>query len=79
VPKSAGERCKIVEEVFNEASKWGYTKKDVIVDGLVMTVSADQEAAVETLKVIEWCTQSFGCGTIVGLRTCLSECLRELG
>lgn len=67
VPKSAGERCKIVEEVFNEASKWGYTKKDVIVDGLVMTVSADQEAAVETLKVIEWCTQSFGCGTIVGL------------
>ncbi|GAE90387.1 homocysteine S-methyltransferase family protein [Acetivibrio straminisolvens] len=67
VPKSAEERCQIVEEVFNEASKQGYTKKDIIVDGLVMTVSAEQEAALETLKVIEWCTKSFGCGTIVGL------------
>ncbi len=67
VPKSAEERCRIVEEVFNQASKLGYMKKDVIVDGLVMTVSADQEAALETLKVIKWCTDSFGCGTIVGL------------
>ncbi len=67
VPKSGKERCHIVEEVFNEALKFGYTKKDIIVDGLVMTVSADQEAALETLNVIEWCTNNFGCGTIVGL------------
>ena len=30
------------------------SEMDIIVDGLVMTVSADQKAAMETLKVIEW-------------------------
>ena len=34
---------------------------------LVMTVSADQKAAMETLKVIEWCSRELGCGTIIGL------------
>lgn len=67
VPETAEERYKIVEKVYNEASGFGYTKSDFVVDGLVMTVSADQKAAVETLKVIDWCSTDFGCGTIVGL------------
>ena len=32
-----------------------------------MTVSSNQEAALETLNLIEWCSREFGCGTIVGL------------
>ncbi|MBC7765513.1 MAG: cobalamin B12-binding domain-containing protein, partial [Hyphomonadaceae bacterium] len=36
-------------------------------DGLVMTVSADQAAPHETLKVIEYCSEQLGCPTIVGL------------
>ena len=41
--------------------------KKIIVDGLVMTVSSDQNAAIETLKVIKWCKNEFGTGSIVGL------------
>lgn len=67
VPQTAEERYEIVESVFNEASGYGFEKEDIVVDGLVMTVSADQKAALETLKVIDWCTNTFGCGTIVGL------------
>lgn len=67
VPETAEERCKIVEYVFGEAQKLHYTKNDIIVDGLVMTVSSNQKAAMETLKVIEWCNNSLGCNTIVGL------------
>lgn len=67
VPETAQERCEIVERVYNQAAGFGYTKNDFVVDGLVMTVSADQKAAVETLKVIDWCSNTFGCGTIVGL------------
>ncbi|MFZ5987809.1 MAG: homocysteine S-methyltransferase family protein [Bacillota bacterium] len=67
VPETAEERYRIIEDVYSEASKYGFGKNDIVVDGLVMTVSSDQKAAVETLKVIDWCTNTFGCGTIVGL------------
>ncbi len=67
VPEKAIERQVIVQEVFSKAASYGYKKSDIVVDGLVMTVSSNQEAALETLKLIEWCSREFGCGTIVGL------------
>lgn len=67
VPETAEQRCAIVERVFAAAGQYGFTKNDIVVDGLVMTVSSDQKAAAETLKVISWCSTSFGCCTIVGL------------
>lgn len=67
VPQTAEERFELIEKVFNEAIKFGYGKEDITVDGLVMTVSSDQRAALETLKVINWCTNEFGCNTIIGL------------
>ncbi len=67
VPEKAIQRQVIVQEVFNQASHYGYKKSDIVVDGLVMTVSSNQEAALETLKLIQWCREEFGCGTIVGL------------
>ncbi len=67
VPEGCEERCGIVERVFREAVRYGCRKEDIVVDGLVMTVSSNQQAAMETLKVIEWCSRDFGCATIVGL------------
>ncbi len=67
LPETAEERIKIVEKIFSEAQKYGYCKEDIVVDGLVMTVSSDQKAAKETLSVIKWCRDTFGCNTIVGL------------
>ncbi len=67
VPETAEERIQIVEKVYNEAQQYGYNKEDIVVDGLVMTVSSDQKAAKETLTVIKWCRDIFGCNTIVGL------------
>lgn len=67
VPEKAGQRQTIVEKVLNEAAAYGYQKSDIAVDGLVMTVSSNQAAALETLKLIEWCSRDFGCATIVGL------------
>ncbi len=67
VPEKAEERKEIVRNVFSEAEAYGYQKTDIVVDGLVMTVSSNQEAARETLQLIEWCSREFGCGTIVGL------------
>ena len=67
VPETAAERFAIIKKVFNKAKRHGYEKHDLVVDGLVMTISSDQKAAQETLKVISWCTDSFGCCTVVGL------------
>lgn len=67
VPATAEERYEVINRVYDIASKYGYGKNDIVVDGLVMTVSSDQKAAIETLKVIDWCTNTFGCGTILGL------------
>ncbi|KNY30284.1 homocysteine S-methyltransferase family protein [Pseudobacteroides cellulosolvens] len=67
VPKTAIQRCRLVEDIYDIAQKYGYTKSDIVVDGLVMTVSVDENAALETLEVIEWCSRTFGCNTIVGL------------
>lgn len=67
LPETAEERFKVIEEVYDRAKKYGYHKEDMVVDGLVMTVSTNQRAAVETLKVIAWCTDTFKAATIIGL------------
>jgi 5-methyltetrahydrofolate--homocysteine methyltransferase len=67
IPATAAGRFELIKQIFARAAQYGYTKEDMVVDGLVMTVSADWEAAAETLKVIEWCAHQFGVNTIMGL------------
>jgi 5-methyltetrahydrofolate--homocysteine methyltransferase len=67
IPETFEGRKEIVEKVFCEAEKYGYSKADICVDGLVMTVSSNQNAARITLDLIEWCSRKFGVNTICGL------------
>lgn len=67
LPKTALERRKIIRDVYRAAREHGFTKDDLIVDALTMAVSADGQAALETIKTIEWCSHAFGSRTVVGL------------
>ncbi|MFA6281525.1 MAG: homocysteine S-methyltransferase family protein [Candidatus Omnitrophota bacterium] len=67
MPVNFQERKKIIEKIFNTAKKAGFNKQDIIVDGLVMTVSSKPKAALEVLKTIEWCKKVFKAATIIGL------------
>ncbi len=67
VPATNEKRREIVWEVFRKAHQYGFRKEDVVVDGLVMTVSSNQQAALETLGQIEWCAREFGSPSIIGL------------
>ena len=67
IPVTLDERKDIVEYILNEGAQYGYTKDDIVVDGLVMTVSSDKNAALMTLDLIEWCTKEIGINTICGL------------
>lgn len=66
LPKSIEEKFKIIEEVTDRAKAHGLTKQDIVVDGLVMTVGADPEAALLTLQTIAKCHE-LGYATTCGL------------
>ena len=67
LPETAAKRIAIIRDIFKKAQAYGFTKEDIVVDGLVMTVASDPAAPVETLRTVEWCSRKFGCRTIVGL------------
>jgi len=52
IPVTAEGRINIVNKIFSKAEKMGFHREDIVVDGLVMTVSSDQNAAKETLKLL---------------------------
>ena len=67
IPDSCEKRAQLAQHIFAEAQKFGYTKADVAVDGLVMTVSANPEAANVTLDLIEWAARTWKTNTVCGL------------
>jgi len=67
VPGTAEERIEIVKKVYEKAEKYGYTKDDILVDGMLMTVASNQNSSLEALKVIKWCSDEFNANTVIGL------------
>jgi len=67
LPRTAPERISIIEDIFSAAEDYGFAREDVIVDALTLAVSADQDAAMETLRTIRWCADDFGCMSVLGL------------
>ncbi len=67
IPVTADGRISVINKIFSEAEHLGFTRDDIVVDGLVMTVSSDQNAAKETLKLFKWCSEEFKVNTICGL------------
>jgi 5-methyltetrahydrofolate--homocysteine methyltransferase len=67
LPATWERRAAVVKDILRAARAYGFTKDDVIVDGLVMTVASDDRAAIETLRTIDWCANKFGCRTLLGI------------
>ena len=67
LPKDMEEKKEIINTVVARAYELGLTKEDIIVDGLVTTVGANQNAALETLETIRYCREELEIATIVGL------------
>jgi 5-methyltetrahydrofolate--homocysteine methyltransferase len=67
IPETAEKRKAVIRDVARQARHWGLTKDDFVVDGLVMTVASNPQAALETLKTVRWCAEKLQCRTILGL------------
>lgn len=66
LPKNIQEKINIIETVSKRAYELGLSKEDIVVDGLVATVGANKNAALETLETIRYC-KGKGFATICGL------------
>ncbi len=66
LPKDIHEKISIIEAVSKQAYALGLTREDIVVDGLVATVGANKNAAIETLETIRYCKEK-GLATICGL------------
>ncbi len=67
IPTTADGRVKIAEKILKTAAEYGIDKKDIIFDTLAMTISADNQAAVATLRALKTIKQELGCHTSLGV------------
>lgn len=67
LPKTLEEKRGIVHTILEEALRQGFAKEDIIVDGLVATVGANPDAALECFDTIQYCSKELGLATICGL------------
>jgi 5-methyltetrahydrofolate--homocysteine methyltransferase len=66
LPATCAERRRHLRKIQRRAEQLGCHQEDLLVDGLVMTVSADPAAARETLAMVRWAAGR-GYGSVLGL------------
>lgn len=66
IPNDPAVRLKIAAKIIERATQLGIPLDDIVIDPLVMTVGADQNAGAVTLKTIELVRQEFGVNINLG-------------
>ena len=67
IPKTAEGRFNIAKKILDRALSLGIRREDVYIDCLTLTVSAEQEAAMETLNAVERVKKELGLKTVLGV------------
>lgn len=67
IPKTAEERFAIAEKILRRAQEYGIPKRDVYIDCLTLTASAEQDGVKETLKALRMVTEKLGLKTVLGV------------
>ncbi len=67
IPETADARLAIAKRILEAALKHGIPKEDVYIDCLTLTVSAQQEQAMETLTALRRVKEELGLKTVLGV------------
>lgn len=67
IPLLAEERLAIAQKIIHKAESYGIAKKDIIIDCLTLTASAQQKEVKETLKALQLVKQQLGVHTVLGV------------
>ena len=66
IPPKAEQRFEIAKKIINKAKEYGIDKKDIIIDCLVLTASAQQKEVMETVKAVSM-VKTLGVHTVLGV------------
>lgn len=67
IPETAEERVAIAERIADEAAKYGIKKKNLVMDALTLTISAQQRESAETIKALGMIKNKLGMKTTLGV------------
>lgn len=67
IPSTAKGRIKIANKIIKEAQKYGIERKDIIIDALAMTVSADTSSALVTLDTLSIVKNELKMNSVLGV------------
>jgi 5-methyltetrahydrofolate--homocysteine methyltransferase len=67
IPKTAEERFAIAEKIMNRAVSYGIPKRDIYIDCLTLTASAEQDGVMETIKAVRMVKERLGLKTVLGV------------
>ncbi|MBO5068186.1 MAG: homocysteine S-methyltransferase family protein [Clostridia bacterium] len=67
IPEKAEDRLKIAKKILEKAKEYDIDKKDLIFDPLALTISADKNEGLETLKAVKLIKEKLGAHTSLGV------------
>ena len=67
IPETAEGRFSLAEYILNEALKIGIPREDVLIDCLTLTISAQQDQAMQTLKAVQMVHDKLGLHCVLGV------------
>ena len=67
IPKTAEKRFEIASRIVSRAEALGISRRNVFIDCLTLTASAEQEGVMETLNALERVRNELGCQTVLGV------------
>ncbi|MBR1472359.1 MAG: homocysteine S-methyltransferase family protein, partial [Lachnospiraceae bacterium] len=67
IPPTAEDRVAIAERIYAKAAEYGIGKKDIIIDPLAMSISAEPDSAKVTLKALRLIRERLGGLTSLGV------------
>lgn len=76
IPDNADGRIAIAKRIYEKAASYGIVARDIIIDGLAMTISSDNRSALATLETLRRVRDELGGHTILG---CIQHFLRTSG
>ena len=67
IPETSDGRIAIAKRIYEEADKYGIPRKDIVIDGLAMTISSDPNSAIATLDTVRRVRDEFSGHSILGV------------
>ncbi|MBR3247310.1 MAG: homocysteine S-methyltransferase family protein [Clostridiales bacterium] len=67
IPEDSDGRIAIAKRIYEAADRYGIPRKDIVIDGLAMTISSDHRSAIATLDTVRRVRDEFSGHSILGV------------